>query len=412
VVTLFAGLWLFDGPRYVLLKLGCCLFDLICSGWQCLWGHNDAQYDYCPSVCAVISCWNEAEGIEATLRSLWGSYPRLQIIVVDDGSTDETSSVVRRFVRTHEGDVVLLWRARRGGKSSAMNLALQYTKADVILTVDADSHVGPNAVWEIVQPLANPRCGAVSGLVVARNGFTNLATCLQAFEYLNSILVGRTLSARLCILGIASGAFAAFPRDLLLPFYGWDVGPGEDADITLKIRKAGYQIAFARHAECFTDVPASWRGLFKQRLRWDRSILRFKCRKHCDMAYFWYANFRMSNLFHILDVWYSCIARTFGSWAFLAWLCLVHPPHFWHILVAVYLAYVSFGLIHALTVLFYSNRPLHDGCVCLIAAPLNPAYQLFLRAVRTIALVDEFLFRGSYKDDYVPEHIRVVTFKW
>ena len=117
------------------------------------------------------------------------------------------------FARLH--DNVLVLTKRRGGKSSAMNFALPFARAEVVIVVDADSHLAPNAIWEIVQPLADPRVGAVSGNVLVRNEFRNLVTRLQGFEYQRSIFMGRMVSDRLNLLGIASGAFGAFRRTAL-----------------------------------------------------------------------------------------------------------------------------------------------------------------------------------------------------
>src|SRR5262249_10946771 len=147
--------------------------------------------------------------------------------------------------------VLVLRRPRRSGKSSATNFALTYTRADVVIVIDCDSSVGPGALWEIVQPLRDPQVGAVAGNILARNPFTNLCTWLQGYEYSSTIFVGRMLSARLGILGIVSGAFGAFRRDVLAQVNGWDVGPPEDLDLTLTIRKAGYRIEFAPYAECY-----------------------------------------------------------------------------------------------------------------------------------------------------------------
>src|SRR5262249_46442443 len=161
--------------------------------------------------------------------------------------------------------------------------------------------LGPSAIWEIVQPLANPAVGAVAGAVLSR-GYHNLVTWLQAYEYLHTIFVGRILSARMGILGIISGAFVAFRRSALDRVMGWDVGPPEDLDLTLSLRKAGYEIAFAPYAQCFTDTPPTWWGLIKQRQRWDRSgAIRNHCRKHVDMAFFWSSHFRFSDFCVVLE---------------------------------------------------------------------------------------------------------------
>jgi cellulose synthase/poly-beta-1,6-N-acetylglucosamine synthase-like glycosyltransferase len=261
------GLLLTDVPRYAVGKLVLCLADAINRLWSWTRGKDAVgPYAYAPTVTVLVAGYNEADTIEATLKSLWGSYPGLEIIVVDDGSEDGMFAVSRRFAQNHAG-VTVIARGERGGKSSALNFGLRYAKSEVIVLVDADSHLGPNAIWELVQPLANPKVGAVAGAVLARNPFASLWTWLQAYEYLSTIFIGRMLSARLGILAIVSGAMGAFRRSALERVKGWDVGPPEDLDLTLTLRKAGYQIAFAPYAQCFTELPATLWGLVKQRLR-------------------------------------------------------------------------------------------------------------------------------------------------
>jgi cellulose synthase/poly-beta-1,6-N-acetylglucosamine synthase-like glycosyltransferase len=388
-----------------------CLWDSAVALARWVRGTSRAPaYTYCPSVCLVIAGYNEADTIAAALTSLWGSYPKLEIIVVDDGSEDGMAAVAKRFARTHAG-VKVLSRSDRGGKSSAMNTAMLFTRAEVIVVVDADSHLGPSALWEIVQPMADPKVGAVAGSVLARS-FTNLVTWLQAYEYLHNIFVGRMLSARLGILGIVSGAFGAFRRSALEQVQGWDVGPPEDLDLTLTLRKAGYRIAFAPYAQCFTDVPATWRGLIKQRLRWERSgSIRNHCRKHLDMAQFWSANFRWSNFFVVLESWVFNIFCMYGVWAWLIWYLWCWPADGWNLLFSLYLCYVACESIQILSALQYSLSLGRDLLICAVF-PLAPLYNFGMLAVRLVATTEEIFFRKSFKDNFVPAKVRTATWRW
>ena len=150
-----------------------------------------------------------------------------------------------------------------------MNMPLPLIKSEIVVVIDSDSHLAPGAIWNIVQPFRDPEVGAVSGSVSARNPFVNLCTWLQAMEYRRSIFLGRILLARLDILGIVSGALGAFRKSALDKFGGWDVGPGEDGDLTIKFRKAGYKIAYTPEASCLTNVPTSFAALTRQRRRWE-----------------------------------------------------------------------------------------------------------------------------------------------
>jgi cellulose synthase/poly-beta-1,6-N-acetylglucosamine synthase-like glycosyltransferase len=410
---MFLGaLLLTDGPRYALSKIVLCLADCGRKTWHWLCGAPPAErFSYCPSVSAIIAGHNEADTIEATLESLWGTYPHLEIIVIDDGSTDAMTARAKHFARSHAG-VQVLRRPERGGKSSAMNFGLRYATGEVIVVIDADSHLGPAAIWEIVQPLRDPAVGAVSATVIARNPFTNLCTWLQSYEYLSTIFVGRMLAAWMGILGIISGAFGAFRRSVLEEVKGWDVGPPEDLDLTMAIRKAGYRIAYAPYAQCFTELPDTWYGLMRQRLRWERSgVIRNHCRKHLDLAHFWGPNFRWSNFFMLAEAWFFNVFCLYAIWVWIVWFCITLPPGWWQVLLVLYLCYIGFELIQVLATMYYSTALGRDLLICAVF-PLVPFYQLFLLAVRLWATTEEIFFRASFRDNYVPEKVRRATWHW
>ncbi|SMP76398.1 Glycosyltransferase, catalytic subunit of cellulose synthase and poly-beta-1,6-N-acetylglucosamine synthase [Neorhodopirellula lusitana] len=404
-------LLLFDGLRYSLGSLAIWLYDFAREvGITLLGNRKEPRFGYCPSVCVVIAGLNEAETLPHTLRSVWNSYPQLEIIVVDDGSRDAMSRVATDFARDHAG-VTVLKKNNRGGKSSALNFALPFTTAEILVGVDSDSHVGENAIWEIVQPFANAEVGAVSAAVVARNTHASLVSRLQALEYLGSIFLGRLLSDRFGTLGIVSGAFGAFRRDALSRTGGWDVGPGEDGDLTLRIRKSGYQVAFAPYAQCFTNVPTAAMSLIKQRRRWEWALITLECRKHVDLANPLSKNFCINNLTMLMDRWTFNLALQFGFWAYMGWLCVHANNDTWKLFFLYYLVFVAMNVIQIAVVLYYSNdrrRDLSAG----FAIPLMPLYQVALRAVMFYGILEELFFRSSHHDNFVPEHVRRTTWHW
>jgi biofilm PGA synthesis N-glycosyltransferase PgaC len=412
---LLAFLWallLVDSPRYAFSKLFICWWDLARGTWHWFRGTRSQEaFTYCPSVCTILSAYNEEATIEAALVSVCGSYPKLQIIVVTDGSTDQTPQVARAFADKHP-EVMVLHRSERGGKASAVNFALNYAQAEVIVIMDTDSHLGPSALWEIVQPLRDPEVAAVSASVLVRNPFFNLASWFQAYEYLQTIFVGRMVSAKAGILGVVSGAFGAFRRETLDRSMGYDVGPDEDTDLTLFVRKTGFKVAFAPYAQCFTGVPTNWYTLFKQRRRWDLGeIIRCYCRKHIDLAYVWNRNFRLGNLICLMDSWFFRIFFQVGIWAWLIWFLVFLPADWGMILLTLYLGYLLFEMIQVLTVFYFSLSLKRDILVCAVL-PLVPFYQLFLFLIRSLALVEETFFRKSFDQDYVPARVRQATWRW
>ncbi|MBN2216227.1 MAG: glycosyltransferase family 2 protein [Pirellulales bacterium] len=398
-------------PRYTLGAVALCLGHMLYQLFNyCFRSPSPCVFDYCPTITVVVAGLNEAKTLPHTLESLWGTYPRMNIVVVDDGSTDEMTSIAQSFADAHEG-VIVLSRAERGGKSSALNYALPFADDEIVVCVDSDSHLAPNALWEIVQPFRDPRVGAVSGTVLARNAFCNLVTWLQAFEYLRCIFLGRMFASKIDILGITSGAFGAFRREALDRVGGWDVGPGEDGDLTLRIRKSGYRVLFAPYAQCFTNVPTHFWRLLKQRRRWEWAVITFECRKHVDMGSPLSPNFRFANLLLLIERWTFNVLLTFLFWAYLVWLAF-----HWHAnvplqLFTYYVIYVALDFLTLGVILYYSLDPKRDLIIGLIA-PLMPFYQFVLRAVSLWAITEEIFVRSSFRDTFVPEHVRNATWHW
>ncbi len=400
-----------DGLRYCVASVMMCLWD---AGRELLrlprCGAAGAEPGYAPSVCVVLAGLNEADTVAATLTSVWNSYQDLHVIVVDDGSSDGMAQVAERFAETHDG-VLVLRKPNRGGKSSALNHALPFTEAEIVVCVDTDSHLEPGAIARIVQPFADPRVGAVSGTVVARNPDHNLATQMQAAEYLRSVFIGRLLAARLGMLGIVSGAFGAYRRVALHRTRGWDVGPGEDGDLVMRLRKAGWRIAHAPYAQCLTNLPTSWRRLFKQRRRWEWAAVTFDCRKHIDMANVFSPNFRISNLVMLVETWLFRILLCYASLAALLWLVLADSRTAWFVLITNYVLCMGLELGQWLVLMVYTPQPGRDSW-SLLCVPLMPLYYVFLKCASLVAYSEELLWRRSYRDTFVPAHVSQATWHW
>jgi biofilm PGA synthesis N-glycosyltransferase PgaC len=155
LIGMMAGFLLIDGPRYALSRILVLTYDLFTQLWKLLSGAPSREFSHCPSMTVIIAGYNEAETIHATLNSVYTSYPRLEILVVDDGSEDSMAEIARNFACGKPG-ITVLRRSRRGGKSSAMNYALGFSTGEIVVCLDADSTLGTNALWEIVQPFQDP----------------------------------------------------------------------------------------------------------------------------------------------------------------------------------------------------------------------------------------------------------------
>lgn len=402
-LVLMWPLILLELPRYVVSKVVMMLIDM-CRGYP-----RDPVYDHCPSVTVILAGHNEADSVGPTVDSILGTYPRCEIIVVDDGSTDGMSEAVAPYAR--RGDVRLLTKPDRGGKSSCVNFAVAESSGEIILVIDTDSAVESNTIWEIVQPFANPDVGAVGGTIRVRNAHLNLVTMCQAYEYLHAIFLGRQVASRLGIMSCASGALGAFRREAAERAGGWDVGPGEDGDITIKIRKLGYKAVFAPYAVCNTDAPDTWRSLFKQRRRWNRGLVRYKCRKHADMANPLSSHFQWGNFFLILNVWFFKIGLLVAFWVRQLWLCVNWNQDTGFVMLTTYAMYLGFNVLQVVAIMYYSDRPWKDLPAASVV-PFTPVYRTWLCLARILAITEETFFRRSFEDNYVPPKVRAATIHW
>ncbi len=411
IIAALGILLLIDAPRYAFSALIMAVWDLLRNGWKsCLPGPHAAAYDYFPSVSVIIAGHNEARTIAATMQSVWERYPHLQLVVVDDGSTDGMADVAETWADGRDG-ITIVRREQRGGKSSALNHGLRLATGEIVVTVDADSRLSDSSLYELIQPMKDPGIAAVAGTVMAWNPFVNLATWLQAYEYRQTIFVSRMLRGRLGMLGIVSGAFGAYRATALRQLGGWDVGPGEDGDLALRLRKAGLKIAVAAYANCYTNVPTCWIRLFRQRCRWDRTVITFECRKHNDLGCPWKENFRWSDFFLMVERWFFNVVAVYTFWLYGIWIVMLYPGGPLNLLLLLYCCGMCVELLQALILLYYSDRPKHDLALAL-ALPFYPLFQVYLKAVGVYALTREIFLRDSGDDNFVPAHVRKATWRW
>ncbi|QQM46593.1 glycosyltransferase [Streptomyces liliifuscus] len=216
-------------------------------------------------VSVLVPAYNEEAGIESTVRSLLASdYPQLQIIVIDDGSTDRTAELAEGI----EDPRVLVVRKPNGGKAEALNTGLAHASHDILVMVDADTVFEPDAIHHLVQPLAHPAVGAVSGNTKVGNRRGLLAKW-QHLEYCFGFNLDRRMFEVLECMTTVPGAIGAFRRDALIGVGGVsDDTLAEDTDLTMALWRAGWRVLYEESAVAWTEVPTSLRQLWRQRYRW------------------------------------------------------------------------------------------------------------------------------------------------
>jgi cellulose synthase/poly-beta-1,6-N-acetylglucosamine synthase-like glycosyltransferase len=216
-------------------------------------------------VTVLVPAYNEEAGIESTVRSLLDStHPHLQIVVIDDGSTDRTAQIA---ASTSDPRVEVI-RKPNGGKAAALNAGLALARHDIVVMVDADTVFEPDAVHQLVQPLAHPAVGAVSGNTKVGNRRGLLAKW-QHLEYCFGFNLDRRMFEVLECMTTVPGAIGAFRRDALMAVGGVsDDTLAEDTDLTMALWRAGWRVLYEESAVAWTEVPTTLRQLWRQRYRW------------------------------------------------------------------------------------------------------------------------------------------------
>ena len=399
LIVLFWYTVLLDIPRYTISAVIVACITLLERPRQIqkvslrlsvlLVGHNE---EHCLRTC-VTSLW------EQTICSAPGA---MQVIAVDDGSTDRMAEVAYRLQT--EGKIHHVFRLhQRGGKSAGVNLAIDVADGDIIIIADIDTTFDRDAFETIIGYFNDPSVGAVSGNLGVRNASANLITRHQAIEYGIGISLGRRIMDALGILTIVSGAFGAFRRVALEEVGRQDVEVGEDADLTMKLRRAGWRVRFAADARGLTDVPTTLSGLTAQRLRWDRGLITIWSRKFRNALDPGRASFRPADAFAIADVLLFQIALALTFPIYIVWL-LYYFGSFGLTIIAVTL--VVYAGLDALSFFTAAAVGMGPSLRLLAYVPFYSAMQVsIMRLIRLVAIIQELIFRSSYRDPYVPERV-------
>jgi cellulose synthase/poly-beta-1,6-N-acetylglucosamine synthase-like glycosyltransferase len=231
-------------------------------------------------VSILVPAYNEEDHLAKTIRSLLDlKYPKelKEIIVIDDGSTDRTYSIAKKF------PVKVLRNKDNRGKAYSLNKGLKHAKGDIVVCMDADSFVERDALLKTIPYFYDKEVGAVTGALKVWEPKTFLEK-IQDAEYILNILLRKILTI-LDSVPVTPGPFSLYRKDVLNDVGGFDENNmTEDMEIALKIHGAGYRIENSPDTEVFTVCPNKVRDLFKQRLRWYRGVL-YNSRKYKYMFF-------------------------------------------------------------------------------------------------------------------------------
>jgi cellulose synthase/poly-beta-1,6-N-acetylglucosamine synthase-like glycosyltransferase len=402
LLSLFWFVLVFELPRYTFAFVTAAFFMERRQGSPAIPGIG--------RVSVIIAGHNEEHSIERCVRSLREqSRPPDEIIVVSDGSTDAMPAKLRSLKRRGLIDQVHC-TLLRAGKSAATNLAELHSTGDIIVNVDCDCSFDRYAFRHIVEPFADPKTGAVSGNLLVRNPTQSVMTSFQSIEYLISISLGKQAAQLFNQVVCVSGGFGAFRRTALASVGGFDVGGGEDLDVTLRLRNAGWRIQFAADAAGYTDVPVTLMDFTRQRLRWERDAVRLRYRKHLAVIGPFSSRFDPLELVHQIEfIVFNLIAAAAFPF-YLLWLFSIYGS-----LAPVILFAAQSGLIVLDLLTFALAAWASPKVKSLRLLPFVVGYSvfngIFMRFFRLTAYVQEWVFNASSGDTYNPTKVQLLR-RW
>lgn len=229
---------------------------------------------YQPMVSILIPARNEEQVIGRIIQRMTElTYPKdnMQIIVIDDASTDDTGKIVEEYAKNYSYIKVTHRTPREWGKvkASALNAGLKYAEGEILLYFDADYYPQADIIEKLVTEFVDPKVGAVQGRVTVLNEPKNIVTRLVALERVGGYRVDQQARDSLGLIPQLGGTAVAIRRKLLESLDGWDESIlAEDTDLTFRVYLAGYKVRYVNDAESYEEAVENWRAYWKQRCRW------------------------------------------------------------------------------------------------------------------------------------------------
>jgi cellulose synthase/poly-beta-1,6-N-acetylglucosamine synthase-like glycosyltransferase len=352
----------------------------------------------------IVPTFNGGAGLAPTIASLHRQTQRpIEIIIVDDGSTDDTRATAERARALGLVDMVIC-HGTRCGRSAAINAAARFASGDLLLTVDADTVFEPNAIERLASVFSDPRVAGASGNIGIANERESLWTGLQSVEYLLSISAGRAVLDIIGAIACLSGASSIYRRDVFLRQGGLDVGPGEDLEFTLRLRRLGYIVRFVPDAWAETLGPVGGISLLRQRARWDRDALRVRFMMYGELSLF-QSRERLRDTLQRLDFIIFDLIPTLSLPFYLIYVVLLFGSNALAFLLAIYVLLLWISIFNLALAFVMFGRS--SSLFALGSSLIFPFYQgVYLKCARFFSYSSEIIFASSRRDDFVPPRVR------
>jgi hyaluronan synthase len=234
-----------------------------------------------PTVTFVIPCKNEEKSIAKTIiKSFDADYPKekIEVIVINDGSTDNTGAVLRDLQKRYPSLIVVDWKVNRG-KRHGMAEGFLRAKGEIIVQLDSDSYIEPQTFRALIEPFRNKKIGAVCAHADPENADQNFLTKMQAAYYFMSFRILKAAESAFYAVFCCSGCSSAYRKSIVLPimdkwlneqFLGLPVTWGDDRGLTNWVMKLGFRTIYTDEARAFTICPDNFKQLMKQQVRWKK----------------------------------------------------------------------------------------------------------------------------------------------
>lgn len=284
-----------------------------------------------PGVTVLVACYNEAANIGDTLTSLFAQdYPGpLEVLVLDDGSTDDSAAIAERAIAAATVAERHRFRVVRGernvGKAGVLNRGLTMASHELIVTIDGDSWAFRDALTHIVERYHNdpPDTRAVAGSVLVRNSRHNWLTRAQEWDYFHGIAAVKRMQSLYHGTLVAQGAFSLYDRAALRDVGGWPESVGEDIVVSWALLSRGWRIGYAEDAILFTNVPDRLAQFARQRKRWSRGLFE---------AFRAYPGLLVKPRMSLMFIWWNLLFLPLDlvyTFAFIPGVVLALFGHYW-----------------------------------------------------------------------------------
>lgn len=239
------------------------------------------ENEYEPTVSIVIPCKNEEKSIQKTIEKCFAAnYPaqKLEVIIVNDGSTDNTGAVLDTLKPHYKKLRIIHWKKNRG-KRQGMAAGIKRAKGEIVVQLDSDSYLDPTTFRNIIRPFAHPEIGAVCAHADPENADENMLTKMQSAYYFMSFRILKAAESVFLTVFCCSGCSSAYRRSLIRPildpwlkekFLGLPVTWGDDRALTNWVLRQGYRTIYTDRAKAFTIVPTTFKQFLKQQIRWKK----------------------------------------------------------------------------------------------------------------------------------------------